>query len=129
MITHARRWLPKPRLVLVVDGGFAVVLLALACAKSQVVLISRRRWGAALDHRPGRSSYSGFHISVRQHRTRQSSPGPYLALTPPSPGERGRIGQPGPTPLMEKRQQREPTFSGCLALVRWHLWRARYAVV
>jgi hypothetical protein len=53
MITHVRRWLPEPRLVLVIDGGFAAVSLALACVKSQVVLVSRRRLDAALYHRPG----------------------------------------------------------------------------
>jgi len=53
MIKQVRRWLPGRRLVLVVDGGFAAVLLALACVKSQVVMVSRLRWDAALDHPPG----------------------------------------------------------------------------
>lgn len=53
MMKQARRWLPGRRLVLVVDGGFAAVSLALACVKSKVVMVSRWRWDAALYHPPG----------------------------------------------------------------------------
>jgi hypothetical protein len=53
MMKQARRWLPGRRLVLVVDGGFAAVSLALACVKSQVAMVSRLRWDAALYHPPG----------------------------------------------------------------------------
>jgi hypothetical protein len=53
MMQQVRRWLPGRRLVLVVDGGFAAVSLALACVKSQVAMVSRLRWDAALYHRPG----------------------------------------------------------------------------
>jgi hypothetical protein len=53
MMKQVRRWLPGRRLVLVVDGGFAAVLLALACVKSRVVMVSRLRWDAALYHPPG----------------------------------------------------------------------------
>jgi hypothetical protein len=53
MMTQVRRWLPGQRLVLVVDGGFAAVSLALACVKNQVVMVSRLRWDAALYHPPG----------------------------------------------------------------------------
>src|SRR5215510_139367 len=53
MIKQVRRWLPGQRVVLVVDGGFAAVSLALACVKHQVVMVSRLRWDAALYHRPG----------------------------------------------------------------------------
>jgi hypothetical protein len=53
MIKQVRRWLPGRRLVLVVDGGFAAVSLALACVKRQVVMVSRLRWDAALYHPPG----------------------------------------------------------------------------
>jgi hypothetical protein len=53
MMKQARRWLPGRRLVLVVDGGFAAVSLALACVKSKVVMVSRLRWDAALYHPPG----------------------------------------------------------------------------
>ena len=53
MMKQVRRWLPGRRLVLVVDGGFAAVSLALACVKSQVVMVSRLRWDAALYHPPG----------------------------------------------------------------------------
>jgi DDE superfamily endonuclease len=53
MMKQARRWLPGRRLVLVVDGGFAAVSLALACVKNHVVMVSRLRWDAALYHPPG----------------------------------------------------------------------------
>jgi hypothetical protein len=53
MMKQVRRWLPGHRLVLVVDGGFAAVSLALACIKQQVVMVSRLRWDAALYHPPG----------------------------------------------------------------------------
>src|SRR5918992_3273877 len=39
MMQQVRRWLPGRRLVVVVDGGFAAVLLALACVKSRVVML------------------------------------------------------------------------------------------
>jgi hypothetical protein len=52
MMQQVRRWLPGRRLVLVVDGGFAAVSLALACVKHQVVMVSRLRWDAALYHEP-----------------------------------------------------------------------------
>jgi DDE superfamily endonuclease len=53
MSKQVRRWLPGRRLVLVVDGGFAAVSLALACVKSRVAMVSRLRWDAALYHWPG----------------------------------------------------------------------------
>jgi hypothetical protein len=53
MMPQVRRWLPGRRLVLVVDGGCAAVSLALACVKRQVIMVSRLRWDAALDHPPG----------------------------------------------------------------------------
>ena len=53
MMRQVRRWLPGRPLVLVVDGGFAAVSLALACVKSQVTMVSRLRWDAALYHPPG----------------------------------------------------------------------------
>jgi hypothetical protein len=53
MMKQVRRWLPGRRLVLVVDGGFAAVALALACVKHHVVMVSRLRWDAALYHPPG----------------------------------------------------------------------------
>jgi hypothetical protein len=53
MMRQARRWLPGRPLVLVVDGGFAAVSLALACVKNQVTMVSRLRWDAALYHQPG----------------------------------------------------------------------------
>jgi DDE superfamily endonuclease len=53
MMKQVRRWLPGRRLVLVVDGGFAAVSLALACVKQHVTMVSRLRWDAALYHPPG----------------------------------------------------------------------------
>jgi hypothetical protein len=53
MMRQVRRWLPERQLVLVVDGGFAAVSLALACVKSQVAMVSRLRWDAALYHPSG----------------------------------------------------------------------------
>jgi hypothetical protein len=53
MMQQVRRWLPGRRLVLVVDGGFAAVSLALACVKQHVTMVSRLRWDAALYHPPG----------------------------------------------------------------------------
>jgi hypothetical protein len=53
MIKPVRRWLPRHRLVLVVDRGFSAVSLALASVKTRVVMVSRLRWDVALFHRPG----------------------------------------------------------------------------
>jgi DDE superfamily endonuclease len=53
MMKQVRRWLPQRLLVLVVDGGFASVALALACLASEVVMVSRLRLDAALYHPPG----------------------------------------------------------------------------
>jgi hypothetical protein len=53
MRKRVRRWLPERRLVLVVDGGVAAGLLALAGVKSRVAMVSRVRWEAALDPPPG----------------------------------------------------------------------------
>jgi hypothetical protein len=52
MMKQVRRWLPERLLVLVVDGGFAAVALALACKESQVVMVARLRLDAALYHPP-----------------------------------------------------------------------------
>jgi DDE superfamily endonuclease len=52
-LQQVRRWLPGRRLVVVVDGGFAAVSLAIACVKPQVTMVSRLRWDAALYHPPG----------------------------------------------------------------------------
>jgi hypothetical protein len=42
-----------------------------------------------------------------------------------------RLSQDGqiPVPVTAWYHKPEPTFSGCLALVRRHLWRARYVVL
>ena len=52
MVKQVRRWLPGRRLVLVVEGGFAAVALALAGVKRHVTMVSRLRWDAALYHPP-----------------------------------------------------------------------------
>jgi hypothetical protein len=52
MVKHVRRWQPGRPLVLVVEGGFAAVALALACVTQQVVMVARLRWDAALEHPP-----------------------------------------------------------------------------
>ena len=52
MMKQVRRWLPGPRLILVVDGGVAAVLLALACVTQQGGMVSRLRGDAALYHPP-----------------------------------------------------------------------------
>lgn len=44
---QVRRWLPERLLVLVVDGGFAAVALALGCVASGVVMVVRLRLDAA----------------------------------------------------------------------------------
>src|SRR5262245_43265113 len=51
MMKQAHRWLPERLVVLVVDGGFAAVALALACGDSEVVMVARLRLDAAL-YRP-----------------------------------------------------------------------------
>jgi hypothetical protein len=53
MMQQVRRWLPGRLLVLVGDGGFAAVSLALAGVTPHVTMGSRLRWDAALDHPPG----------------------------------------------------------------------------
>ncbi len=53
MMCQVRRWLPERMIVLVVDGSFAAVSLALACTKQDVVMVSRMRLEAALYRQPG----------------------------------------------------------------------------
>jgi hypothetical protein len=52
MIKQVRRWLPNRLLVLVVDGGFAAVSLALSCGQINTIMVSRLRWDASLYHPP-----------------------------------------------------------------------------
>lgn len=52
MMKQVRRWLPERLVVLVVDGGFAAVALALACVDSHVTMVARLRLDAALYHPP-----------------------------------------------------------------------------
>jgi len=52
IVRVVRRWLPKRAIVLVVDGGFAAVKLALCCAAKDVQLVTRLRLDASLYHPP-----------------------------------------------------------------------------
>ncbi len=52
VVRVVRRWLPKRVIVLVVDGGFAAVKLALCCAGQDVQLVTRLRLDASLYHPP-----------------------------------------------------------------------------
>jgi len=55
MMKQVSRWLPTKMIVLVVDGGFAAVSLALACiGRPNVVMVSRMRMDAAIYHKPGK---------------------------------------------------------------------------
>jgi len=54
LVRVMRRWLPERAIVLVVDGGFAAVKLALCCAAQDVTLVTRLRLDASLYHRPSR---------------------------------------------------------------------------
>jgi hypothetical protein len=53
MMKQVRRWGPERLLVVVVDGGFAAVALALAWVDSHVTMVARLRLDAALYHPPG----------------------------------------------------------------------------
>jgi hypothetical protein len=53
LIRLVHRWLPERLVVLVVDGGYAAVKLALLCAGTpNLALVTRLRWDAALYHPP-----------------------------------------------------------------------------
>lgn len=52
MMKLVRRWLPDRVIVLVLDGSFAAVSLALACVDSHVVMVCRMRLDASLYHKP-----------------------------------------------------------------------------
>jgi hypothetical protein len=53
VIRQVHRWIPQRLVVLVVDGGFAAVKLALVCAGTpNVALVTRLRWDACLYHSP-----------------------------------------------------------------------------
>ncbi len=53
MVRQVRRWVGSRPVVLVVDGGYACVELALACFGADVVMVSRMRQDARLFHEPG----------------------------------------------------------------------------
>ena len=51
LIRQVHRWLPERLVVLVVDGGYAAVKLALVCAATpNLALVTRLRWDASLFH-------------------------------------------------------------------------------
>jgi len=52
MMKLVRRWVPDRMMVLVVDGGFAALSLALACLGNDVVMVSRLRIDAQLYDKP-----------------------------------------------------------------------------
>lgn len=53
LIRQVHRWLPDRLVVLVVDGGYAAVKLALVCAHTpNLALVTRLRWDASLYHLP-----------------------------------------------------------------------------
>jgi hypothetical protein len=53
LIRQVHRWLPERLVVLVVDGGYAAVKLALVCANTpNLALVTRLRWDASLYHDP-----------------------------------------------------------------------------
>lgn len=52
MMKQVRRWLPDRAIVLILDGGFAAVNLALSCSACSVVMVSRLRMDARLFHEP-----------------------------------------------------------------------------
>jgi hypothetical protein len=52
MARLVREWMPDRAIVLVLDGGFACVELALACAASDITMVSRLRLDARLFHPP-----------------------------------------------------------------------------
>ena len=53
LVRQVHRWLPERLVVLVVDGGYAAVKLALVCAQTpNLALVTRLRWDASLYHLP-----------------------------------------------------------------------------
>ena len=51
LLRQVHRWLPDRLVVLVVDGGYAAVKLALVCAHTpNLALVTRLRWDASLHH-------------------------------------------------------------------------------
>ncbi len=53
LIRQVQRWLPARLVVLLVDGGYVAVKLALVCAATpHLGLVTRLRWDASLSHPP-----------------------------------------------------------------------------
>ena len=88
LVKVVRRWLPQRAIVLVVDGGFAAVKLALCCASQDVTLVTRLRLDASLYHPPppptgqrGRPPRKGARQrSLKQWAARRATPWTEVAV-------------------------------------------------
>jgi len=88
VVRVVRRWLPERVIVLVVDGGFAAVKLALCCASQDVTLVTRLRLDASLYHPPppptgqrGRPPRKGARQrSLKQWAARRATPWTEVAV-------------------------------------------------
>jgi hypothetical protein len=79
MIRLAHRWLPERTLMLVVDGGYAAVKLALVCRRlKKIALVMRFHWDAALYQAP-KARIAGQRGSTALKGARQRSPKAWAA--------------------------------------------------
>lgn len=79
LIRQVHRWLPERLVVLVVDGGYAAVKLALLCAHTpNLALVTRLRWDASLYHLPA-PRRAGQRGPTGSKGARQRSPKEYAA--------------------------------------------------
>jgi DDE superfamily endonuclease len=79
LIRKVHRWVPERLVVLVVDGGYAAVKLALVCAQTpNLALVTRLRWDAALYHPPAPRA-QGQRGRDRLKGARQPSPRAWAA--------------------------------------------------
>jgi hypothetical protein len=74
LLRQVHRWLPQRMVVLVADGGYAAVKLALLCAGTpNLALVTRLRWDASLSHEAAPRA-SGQRGPTSQKGARQRSP-------------------------------------------------------
>lgn len=74
LIRMVHRWLPQRLIVLVVDGGYSAVKLALVCANTpNLALVTRLRWDANLYHAPAPRA-AGQRGPTPEKGARQRSP-------------------------------------------------------
>jgi hypothetical protein len=79
LIRKVHRWVPERLIVLVVDGGYAAVKLALVCAQTpNLALVTRLRWDVALYHPPAPRA-AGQRGRSRLKGARQRSPRAWAA--------------------------------------------------